>query len=208
MGSSSVRVSTVRRKLAMARNDRNLKALGGASRSATQALDALDSPEYAHVPRLHRDIWVMATVIHCDICRLVVALDECEPGAARLLSMAGVVSKLYEAKKWYLSAGARSLREIAKIKTCGQTYIEGRLKELKAQHPISKIDAYAVFRHKVGHHYDAETPKYLAMFGNQDSVAFYSALMTFVRFSGEWAKLAIQVIQDTPVNTDALSRSA
>lgn len=180
----------------MARSEKNLKALGGASRHATQALDALDSPNYAHVPRSHLETWLMAAVIHCDLCRVVVALDECEPGVASLLSMADIVSKLYEAKKWYFSAGAKGLRETARTKACGEAYVDQSLRTLKAKHPISAVDKYAVFRNKVGCHYDAGTPKFLTEFGREDAGAFYALLMTFVRFSGEWAGLAINVIQD------------
>ncbi len=84
----------------------------------------------------------MAAVIHCDLFRLVVAFDECEPGTARLLSMASTISKLYEAKKWYLDAGAKTLRRIAQRKACGIQPVEDKLKELESSSELVKIDKY------------------------------------------------------------------
>jgi hypothetical protein len=139
----------------------------------------------------------MAAIIHCDVCRLVVAFDECEPGLAKLLSMADIASKLYEAKKWYLGAGSKALRQIATGKVCGTQLVDEKLKALKSSHPISKIDGYAVYRNKVGYHYDADTPQFLSQFGEEDSDAFYAVLMTFAQFSGEWAKLTKAVVQST-----------
>jgi hypothetical protein len=180
----------------MDRSEKNLKALVGASKNATDAFDALHSPEYKHVPHAEKAAWVMAAVIHCDLCRLVVSLDECEPGIAKLLSMADIVSKLYEAKKWYLGVGAKALRKIAEGKSCDTTIVDAKLKELKSLHPIVKVEKYAVYRNKVGYHYDVDTPTYLTRFGQEDSDDFYALLITFSRFSGEWAKLTKRVIQE------------
>lgn len=180
----------------MARSERNKKALGGASRNATKAFDALSSPRYKDTPTAEKEAWLMAAVLHCDLCRLVVSLDECEPGIASLLSMADIVSKLYEAKTWYLTSGAKGLRDIAKTKRCGVEAVNTRLRDLKALHPLVEVEKYAIYRNKIGYHYDAETPKHLIQFGQEDSDHFYSVLINFVRFSGEWAKLAKKVIQE------------
>jgi hypothetical protein len=180
----------------MARSVRNKKALGGASRNATKAFDALSSPKYKDTPTAEKEAWLMAAVLHCDLCRLVVSLDECEPGIASLLSMADIVSKLYEAKTWYLASGAKALREIAKTKRGGAETVNTRLKELKALLPLVEIEKYAIYRNKIGYHYDADTPKHLTQFGKEDSDYFYAALINFVRFSGEWAKLTKKVIQE------------
>ena len=183
----------------MSRSSTNQKALSGASRNAGRAFEAVSAVKYTHVPKAHKVAWAMAALIHCDMCRLLVSLDECEPGLAKLLSMADIASKLYEAKKWYVGAGSRALRHIASGKSCGTQLVDQKLKELKSIHPIGKADTYAVYRNKVGYHYDADTPEYLAQFGQEDFDAFYSLLTTFARFSGEWAKLTKTVVQATPV---------
>lgn len=180
----------------MARSERNKKALGEASRNATKAFDVQVSAKYRDTPTAEKEAWLMAAVLHCDVCRLVVSLDECEPGIASLLSMADIVSKLYEAKTWYLTSGAKGLREIAKTKRCGVEIVNIRLKKLKALHPIGEVDKYAIYRNKIGYHYDADTLKHLTQFGKEDSDHFYAVLINFVRFSGEWAKLTKKVIQE------------
>lgn len=185
----------------MARSEKNKKALGGASRNATTAFDALSSQKYKDTPTAEKEAWLMAAVLHCDFCRLVVSLDECEPGIASLLSMADIVSKLYEAKNWYLTTGAKALREIAKTKRCGAEAVNTRLKELKALHPLVEVEKYAIYRNKIGYHYDPDTPKHLTQFGKEDSEHFYAVLTNFVRFSGEWAKLTKKVVQEKAATT-------
>jgi hypothetical protein len=181
----------------VARSVANHKALSGASLSAGRALAALSDPQCAHVPKEEVVAWAMAAVIHCDMCRLVVSLDECEPGLASLLAMSDVVSKLYEAKRWYLGQGAKSLRKIACRKVCGTAVVDDRLKELKSQHPIGSVDRYASYRNRVGNHYAEDTVEYLIRFGQEESLNFYTLLTTFVRFSGEWAKLTGTVLRDS-----------
>ena len=124
----------------MARSVANHKALSGASKSAGRALEALSDPQWAHIPREEVVAWAMAAVIHCDMCRLVVSLDECEPGIASLLAMSDVVSKLYEIKRWYLGQGAKALRKIACTKSCGIPLVDERLRQLKSLHPIGSVD--------------------------------------------------------------------
>lgn len=179
----------------MTRSATNKKALGEASKNATMAFDALNSPKYKDIPVAEKEAWLMAAVLHCDLSRLVVSLDECEPGIARLLSMVDIVSKLYEAKAWYLTSGPKALREIAKTRSCGVDFVNARLRELKALHLI-EVERYAVYRNKIGYHYDTDMPKYLALFGEEDSEHFYDVLINFVHFSGEWAKLTKEVIQN------------
>lgn len=179
----------------MARSGRNLRALGGASENATLAFDALSSQEFEAVPKSEKEAWFMSAAIHCDLSRLAVSLSECEPGVAKLLSMADLISKLYEIEKWYSGAGAKRLREIAAAKTCGTSLVDHTLKEMKALHPISKVDKYRIYRNKVGYHYDVNTPQYLQRFAKEDSDAFFALLLSFVRFSGEWASLTTKVVR-------------
>lgn len=176
---------------------RNKEALGGASVNATKAFDALTSPKYKNIPTPEKKAWLMAAVLHCDLCRLVVSLDECEPGIASLLSMADIVSKLYEAKAWYFKSGAMALRKIAQAKRCGVAVVDSRLRELRSLYPLVEVEKYGIYRNKIGYHYDADTPEYLARFGQEDSNHFYALLINFARFSGEWAKLTKMVVQET-----------
>jgi len=138
----------------------------------------------------------MAAIIHCDMCRLVIALDECEPGSASLLTMLDVISKLYEAKNWFTKVGAKELRAIAAAKSRDRTCVETVLKNLKSKHRIADIDRYAAYRNKIGYHYDPEALDLLLRFGQEDSEAFYDMLLRFVRFSHDWAELTKKVLQE------------
>lgn len=181
----------------MNRTPTNEKALKGASRNAQKAFDALHDKAYAHVRSEEKVAWAMAAMIHCDICRLVVAFDECErEGLARLLWMADIYSKLYEAKNWYFEKGNKLLYEIAKSKSCGGEAVKARIKELKKSVPMSKIDSYADYRNKFGYHYDPDALDYLEKFGNEEADTFFEILTTFARFSGEWASLASSLIKN------------
>ncbi|NTV51201.1 MAG: hypothetical protein HGA20_16360 [Geobacteraceae bacterium] len=181
----------------MNRSSTSQNALSGAYRNAELAFEAVNAMKYKHVPKADKVVWAVAALIHCDMCRALVSLDKCEPGFAKLLSMMDIASKLYEAKKWYLGAGSKALRQIASRKSCGTQIVDQKLKELKAIHPIGRADNYTDYRNKVGHHYCEDTPEQLLRFGQEDSDEFYSLLTTFARFSGEWVKLTKTVIQAT-----------
>jgi hypothetical protein len=181
----------------MKRTELNEKALKGASRNAQQAIDAVSAKEFEAVPADEKVAWAMAAMIHCDICRLVVAFDECErEGVARLLWMADIASKLHEAKRWYFEKGGKLLLNIAPNKSCGTDLIGKKIKEIKTKHPIGKIEAYSDYRNKFGYHYDADALSYLEKFGNEDADTFYELLAMFAKFSGEWAQLTSSLIKD------------
>ena len=192
----------------MIRNERNERALKGSSKNAQKAVDAVDGEEFASVPKDEKVAWAMAAVIHCDICRVVVAFDECErEGIARLLWMADIVSKLHEAKRWYLEKGGPLLRKVAPRKKCGPDYVGKRIKEIRSRHSIGDIDAYADYRNKLGYHYDRDAISYLKKFGKEDYDAFYQVLMAFSRFSGEWAQLTRFLIRNELTNETLQPRS-
>lgn len=181
----------------MERSERNEKALKGASKNAQKAIDVIQDPEFAKVPYTEKNVCAMAAMIHCDICRLVVAFDECErEGVARLLWMADIVSKLHEAKHWYFKTGAKLLQDIAVNKKCGPEIVRKKLKEILGKHAIAKVDAYSDYRNKFGYHYDANAIHYLEKFGKEDADSFYELLNAFTQFSGAWAQLTKSVIQD------------
>jgi hypothetical protein len=183
--------------MVMQRTEKSELALRGASKGAQTAFDAIQSKDLADVPMDEKIAWAMAAAIHCDVCRLVVAYEECErEGLARLLWMADICSKLYEAKNCAFKIGSRSLCEIGKRKSCGAEPVGRKLKELKALYPISNVEAYAVYRNKFGYHYDADALNYIIKFGNEDAEDFFAMLTTFVLFSREWAGLTKALIRD------------
>ena len=178
------------------RTDLNRTALSGASRNAAKAFQATKSPEFAHYPEDEKSAWAMAAVIHCDICRLVIALDECERegGIARLLCMADIASKLYEARNWYNNAGTKILRGICARRSFESQKLNESVETLKREHQVHRVNKYEKYRNKLGYHYDAQTIKYLEEFGDEDSDEFFEILKSFVKFSGDWAKLTKAVI--------------
>lgn len=173
-------------------------ALLGASTNAQRAFEAAFDPALSGVPVEERNTWGMAAIIHCDVCRLVVALDECQtPGLAKLMWMAEISSKLYEAKEWYFKTGSKLLLTIASRKLCGPAPVRARLKQLNSEHPIAGIDRFALYRNKAGYHYDSETLDVIRRLGAESSEAYFETLMTFVRYSGAWVVLAKALIQGT-----------
>jgi hypothetical protein len=181
----------------MKRTELNEKALKGASKNAEKAIDAVRAEEFAAVPADEKVAWAMAAMIHCDICRLVVAFDECErEGVARLLWMADIVSKLHEAKRWYFEKGGKLLHSIALTKSSGADVVRKKIKEIKSKYPIGKIEAYSDYRNKFGYHYDSDALSYLEKFGNEDADLFYELLIMFTRFSGDWAQLTRSLIRN------------
>jgi len=181
----------------MIRTIANEKALKGASKNAENAVNCVTSAQCGSVSKDEKIAWAMAAVIHCDMCRLIVAFDECErDGLARLLWMADLVSKLYEAKRWYFEKGARLLRKIAERKNCGQDCVGKKLKEIRSKYPVVKIDTYAKYRNKLGFHYDVNAIGYLNEFCSEDVALFHELLLVFSRFSGEWSKLTRSLIKD------------
>lgn len=175
----------------------NRTALSGSSRNAAKALEAAKLPEHSHYPEDEKSAWAMAAVIHCDICRLVIAFDECERegGIARLLCMADIVSKLYEARNWYNNPGTKLLREISARKSFGAQKTNKSIEALKREHQVHRVNRYENFRNKLGYHYDAQTIKFLEEFGNEESDDFFDILTSVVKFCGDWAKLTKRIIQ-------------
>ena len=178
------------------RDDKNRIALAGASKNAARAFEAVTTPEFAHVPIDEKSAWAMAALIHCDVCRLVIAFDECErDGIARLLCMADISSKLFEARNWYNNTGTDLLRGIAVRKPCGVASVNISIEHLKSAHQVHRINKYADYRNKFGYHYDAQALQYLQQFGGEDAEEFFEVLRSFVRFSGEWAQLTKSLVQ-------------
>ncbi|MFP8780827.1 hypothetical protein [Hydrogenophaga sp. RWCD_12] len=178
------------------RTEKNRTALAGASRNAARAFEALKAPEFSHVPPEEKSAWAMAALIHCDICRLVIAYAECErEGIARLLCMSDISSKLYEARNWYSNAGTALLRGIAARKPYGLVKANKEIEHLKITHQVHRINKYADYRNRIGYHYDEQALQYLEKFSNEDAEEFFEVLTSFVKFAGAWAQLTKDLIQ-------------
>ena len=183
------------------RSAKNKTALSGASRNAQRALDAASSPDLKHVHDDDKTAWAMAALIHCDLCRLVVSFDECQvEGVARLLCLADVASKLFEARNWYNNAGTKLLLKIAERKSVAVEHLKKQIEQLKQTHQIHRVNKYENYRNKVGYHYDAKAITYLQHFGTEDSDHFFDVLTEFVKFSGSWAQLTKDLIQNAHPN--------
>lgn len=178
------------------RSEKNQRALAGASKNAEAALNATTSPDFAHVPEDEKSAWAMAAIIHCDLCRLVVAYAECElEGVARLLWLGDIASKLYEARNWYNNSGTAALRQIAERKPIGLKPVNARIDDLKKSHGVHRVNKYVDYRNKLGYHYDAAAISHLQAFSQSDANEFFEVLTSFVRFSGDWAQLTKDIIQ-------------
>jgi len=178
------------------RTELNQKALAGASKNADKAFQAVTDQKFAHVPASEKTAWAMAAVIHCDFCRLVIAYEECErEGLARLLWMADISSKLFEARNWYSNTGTKLLREIATAKPYGVAAVNKEIEQLKSTHQIHRINKYEDYRNKFGYHYDENAMEYLQRFGGEDADEFFEILASFVKFSGKWAQLTKNLIE-------------
>lgn len=140
--------------------------------------------------------WAMAAIIHCDLCRLFIAMEECEKeGIARLLCLGDIASKLCEARNWYNNSGTKTLRAIASRKACVRDTIDARIEGLKQTYQVHRVNKYTDYRNKVGYHYDSEAIAYLHRFGSEDSDEFFGILTSYVKFSGAWAQLTKDVVQ-------------
>lgn len=184
------------------RSEKNRIALSGASRNAQRALDAVSSADLKHIHDDDKTAWAMAALIHCDVCRLVVSFDECQvEGVARLLHLADVASKLFEARNWYNNAGKKLLLKIAERNSVAVDTVRKKIEQLKQTHQIHRVNRYENYRNKVGYHYDAKAITYLQGFGAEDSNHFSDVLTEFVKFSGSWAQLTKDLIQDAHLNS-------
>lgn len=177
-------------------SETNLAALSGASKNAEKALGAISSLEFKDVPEEDKIAWAMAALIHCDLCRLVVFFDECPvEGLARLLSLADISSKLFEARNWYNNAGTKLILSIAERKSIDVAEVRKQIDNLKKTHEIHSINKYEDYRNKFGYHYDANAISYLQRFGQEDSGHFFKVLMSFVRFSIDWTQITKDLVQ-------------
>ncbi len=179
-----------------AANEKYREALRGASKNAARAFDSISDTKYAHVPDEDKSAWAMAALIHCDICRLVVAMEECEPdGIARLLCISDVSSKLYESRNWFNNAGSKLLLQIAKRKVTGVKEVTEETEKLRKTHQIHRINKYAEYRNKFGYHYDVQALAQLRLFGAESADEFFDVLRSFIQFTGAWAELTKTLVR-------------
>ncbi len=181
----------------MEKKSKNYIALNSASINALKAFEAAFSEEFSDVPNVQKNAWAMATIIHCDICRLVVAFDECKvEGIARLLCIADISVKLFEAPRWYYGYGSDMLKQIAKSKGMSEGCIKEALKKIASEHKIGNAQKLSKYRNKFGYHYDRNALSYLQQFGEEDANEFHELLMGFAKYSGDWAIMTNNLIKE------------
>ena len=180
----------------MNRTDINTDVLQKTSRNTAQAYDALYSAEYDHIPEEDKLAWAMACVIHCDITRFLVAISESEAGVTKLLWMAELVSKLFEAEMWYAKKGVLLLENIAKRNDWKGESVRDLTSKLRTDNSIDRIKKFRKYRNKLSFHYERNALDHLRMFGEVDTDEFYNIVKSFVKFSQEWADLTKQVVSN------------
>lgn len=136
----------------------------------------------------------MATLIHCDLTRLVVALDRANGSTSNLLWMADLASKIYEAKRWYLLQGGPLLITVAEENSYGSETVRSRIRELRNSHGVSAVERLAIYRNKVSYHYDDLTLEHLDRFEQENADEFFRVVNDFLRFSIGWAQLTKEVL--------------
>lgn len=176
---------------------RYLGDLAIASLAAERAFEAAVASEYSSYPEIQRHTWAAAAILHCDILRYVVTLENSTTdGLVRLLWMGDIVSMLYEAREWFYHTGTPNVLKIAT--SCGADVAALRedLKALNKLYPLCGVDAFADFRNKVGHHYTPQFVSHLHAFAGTDSGSFFELLTNYARYANEWSAICRKVIQN------------
>lgn len=95
---------------------------------------------------------LMAAVIHNDVCREYYDLFvNTTTGTSRLLVLASIIMKLFEAHLWYSQIGNKRLRNLAQSRGMHE-FIESTFKDMKRLNP-NRIEKYSDIRNELGAHY-------------------------------------------------------
>jgi hypothetical protein len=139
-------------------------------------------------------LWAISSLIHLDQIRLFEAYDSCSvAGFPRLLWMAEIFSKLFEAKKWYFRKGINLLHDVAEAK--GQLdQVKIKISDLRKNHDLETIKRFKDYRDKFGYHYDEKAIVFLKDFTNEEYDTFIKVLMTFIKFSQQWLLILREII--------------
>lgn len=177
------------------------QALSDASKNAQNAIDASLSPSYSDTPLDEKEAWAMAAILHLDMTRLIVAIEQCSEPLAKLLMISDAVSKLFEAYTWYTKHGSPALQVIAGRRRSGKVAAQAEIGRILKHHKIDKIKNYQPYRNKISHHYDGEFLLYLDKIGKEKAEDFYLILTSFLLFSKDWANLTRSLIQEPKADT-------
>ncbi len=178
------------------RSESYQKLLAVASKNALKAVQDFSDPKYAIVSIGEKKALAMAAVIHCDICRLFIAYEDCERGGiARMLWLADIASKLLEARHWYNNSGEKLMREIGLSKPWGVKPIDKKIQQLISIHRINRVNKYKQYRNKLSYHYDENAIECLQKFSELDAEEFFELLIDFLKFSRGWIQITKNVIQ-------------
>lgn len=179
----------------MKQNEQELnKILIKVSVNAKNALDAINSQQYLNTSKEEKELCAMSLIILCDIVRLFVAYTKCEKeGIARLLHMADIFSKLYEAKKWYFKTGNKAFSNISKNNGT-EDHFANQIKTIKKNFPTEEIESFKEYRNKFSFHYDTNALTFLQDFGNEIG-DFAEIVQKCIDFSCIWVQLVEDLIE-------------
>lgn len=170
--------------------------LAKASLKADKALDIAISSEFSGHAMLHRETWATAHIIHCDVIRLMWAMQGCtRQGLARLLWMGEVISCLYEAKKWYCGAGRNRLVTIAEEAGIDGNQVNSWIREIHSRAgSLRMLKHFEYYRNTVGHHYDQDLIGSLERFSSERWEDFEEVVSAYAQYAKEWMRLCERVI--------------
>jgi hypothetical protein len=171
--------------------------LAEASNNADKAYSLVFSEKYSHIPDVEKSIWASAAIIHCDICRLTLAINDTNGlWVARLLTVGDIASKLYEARNWYANTAKSFLIQFASThQEVDNEAVLNKINLLFKKHRPYRIENYKNYRNKVGFHYDSKLLTYFKEFGDLDAEEFFDILESFVQFSHDWHELTKQLLE-------------
>lgn len=170
------------------------KVLRDSSTSFEKTFDAFFDSKFDQISEEKKRLWAVSSLIHLDQCRLFEAFDSCPvEGFPRLLWMSEIISKLYEAKKWYFSNGIKLLHELAHEKN-RLDEIKRKIELLRKKNDLKCIDRFKKYRNKFSFHYDQQAMDYLREFSKEDYDEYINVCLTFGAFSKEWLLLAKDIL--------------
>jgi hypothetical protein len=126
----------------------------------------------AKVNSQHREflsLKLMASLIHNDVCREFYNLSvNPTPGTSKLLILCPIITKLFEANRWYAHEANKRLRQLAKSRGM-QEFIENKFKEMKPPNP-SRMEKYSSVRQGCVYYYSYKKDATISMLKELGSI--------------------------------------
>lgn len=159
--------------------------------SASNLEDAKNELLSYNARGLHFDfleVKFMASLIHNDVCREIFCLESNPTvGDSKLLSIAQVILKLFEANLWYSKIGNKRLLVLAKSRGM-EEFVRAKLKEIKFL-GSSGVEKYADIRNYLSAHYVQQSPVTLQKLGTIQADTFFKDIEMTTRYRHEWLKV-------------------